>query len=81
MRTIQPRCRRRNEDRRVAYALAVAVLAGLLLIGFGATNLIGPTHSGWSVVGLGAVVVAVGTLLLVVDPPLARPLTRPLKKQ
>lgn len=65
----------------MAYALAVAVLAGLLLIGFGATNLIGPTHSGWSVVGLGVVVVAAGTLLLVVDPPLARPLTRPLKKQ
>ncbi len=73
VRALRKRRRRRPGDRRLSYALAVAVLAGLLLIGFGAANLVGDAQSGWSVVGLGTLIVAAGTLLLVVEPPLNRP--------
>lgn len=56
-------------DRRRVHSLVVAAFAGTVLMVFGTASLLGPDHQGWPGLAIGLGVVAVATLVLVLDPP------------
>ncbi len=62
---------RRRLDRRRVTALSVAALAGTVIMVFGVVSLLAPDHQGWLGVAVGFAIVAVSTLVLVLDPPRA----------
>ncbi len=59
----------RRLDRRRVHSLCVAVFAGAVIMVFGVTALLRPDHHGWLALAVGFVVVAIATLVLVLDPP------------
>ena len=63
---IEQQCRL---DRRRIHSLSVAVFAGAVIMVFGVTALLRPDHHGWLALAVGFAVVAVATLVLVLDPP------------
>lgn len=56
-------------DRRRVHSLVVAIFAGTVIMGFGVSGLLRPDHQGWLGIVVGLAVVAVGSLVLVLDPP------------
>ncbi|MCD2196652.1 hypothetical protein LQ327_25100 [Actinomycetospora endophytica] len=56
-------------DRRRVHSLTVAIFAGTVIMVFGVLSLLQPDHQGWLPVAVGFAVVAVATLVLVLDPP------------
>jgi hypothetical protein len=67
-------------DRRRVHSLVVAIFAGTMIMVFGVAGLVRPDHEGWVglavAAGVGLAVVAVATLILVLDPPRRTTVTR-----